>query len=304
MRHNPVASTSHHHTEWLSLLEVSGPFLSMPVLMDIFPHGLNDLDTDTIATMRNAYEEWLENNTDPAIHTAWMRFVLANLLDYEEDVVLLSGQAIPQGLRALVPQQGVTLRPDMVLVEPDTRRPRLLVQTYAPTQKLDKAPQDHHWQASCASRMMEMLHALNVPLGLITNGEHWMLVHAPVGETTGYISWYAELWFSERLTLRAFATFLEAGRFFGVPGEQTLEGLLKESAENQHEVTDRLGAQVRSAVQILIQALDKADQDRGRKLLAGIPEERMYDATITVMMRLVFMLFAEERELFPINERL
>jgi hypothetical protein len=299
-----MPSTPRHHAEWLSLLEISGPFLSMPVLMDVFSSGLNDLETDTAAAMRNAYEEWLETNTDPAIQTAWIRFVLANLLDYEEDVVLLSGQAVPQGLQAHIAQQGVTLRPDMVLVEPDTRKPRLLVQTYASTQNLDKAPTDSHWQASCASRMMEMLHALNVPLGLVTNGEQWMLVHAPVGETSGYISWYAELWFSERLTLRAFYTFLEAGRFFGVPDGETLEGLLQASAENQHEVTDQLGSQVRSAVQILIQALDKADWDRGRALLADVPEDRMYEAAITVMMRMVFMLFAEERQLFPVNERL
>jgi hypothetical protein len=33
-----------------------------------------------------------------------------------------------------------------------------------------------------------------VRLGLLTNGEQWMLVDAPKGETTGFISWYARLW--------------------------------------------------------------------------------------------------------------
>ena len=38
--------------------------------------------------------------------------------------------------------------------------------------------------------------------------------------------------------------------------------LLDKSADDQQEVTDQLGYQVRKAVEVLIQALDKADQER------------------------------------------
>lgn len=34
-------SIARHHAEWLSLVPVSGPFLSLPVLMDAFPQGLD-----------------------------------------------------------------------------------------------------------------------------------------------------------------------------------------------------------------------------------------------------------------------
>ena len=34
-----------HHAEWLSLIEVSGPFLAEPVLKDAFPQGLEGLDS-------------------------------------------------------------------------------------------------------------------------------------------------------------------------------------------------------------------------------------------------------------------
>ncbi|NJL06379.1 MAG: hypothetical protein HC911_16035 [Chloroflexaceae bacterium] len=50
------------------------------------------------------------------------------------------------------------------------------------------------------------LHASGVPLGLLTNGAQWMLVDAPKGETTGFISWYAQLWLDEPPTLRSFCT--------------------------------------------------------------------------------------------------
>jgi hypothetical protein len=72
--------------------------------------------------------------------------------------------------------------------------------------------------------------------------------------------------------------------------------------KDQHEVTDQLGYQVRRAVEILVQAIDRADQDRGRMLLLGVSEGRLYEAALTVMMRLVFLLSAEERGLLLLGE--
>ena len=107
------------------------------------------------------------------------------------------------------------------------------------------------------------------------------------------------LWLEEPITLRAFRSLLSASRFFNVPDDQTLEALLTKSASNQQEVTDQLGYQVRRAVEVLIHSLDRADQDFGRELLAGVREEVLYESALTVMMRLVFLFCAEERELIP-----
>src|SRR5204863_3247974 len=109
-------------------------------------------------------------------------------------------------------------------------------------------------------------------------------------------------WLEEPITLRAFRTLLAARRFFGVPEGQTLEALLAESASNQQEVTDQLGYQVRRAVEVLIQSLDRADQDHGRQLLAKVSEEALYRAALTVMMRLVFLFSAEERGLLLLGD--
>jgi hypothetical protein len=150
--------------------------------------------------------------------------------------------------------------------------------------------------------MMELLHSTEVRLGLVTNGEHWMLVDAPRGETTGFASWYANLWLEEKITLQAFRSLLGVQRFFSVPDDQTLEAMLAESATHQQEVTDQLGLQVRRAVAVLIQSLDRADQDD--KVLAGVSEPVLYEAALTVMMRLVFLFSAEERELLLLGDPL
>jgi hypothetical protein len=151
--------------------------------------------------------------------------------------------------------------------------------------------------------MAELLRASGVRLGLVTNGEHWMLVHAPKGETTSFISWYAELWLEERLTLRAFHTLLGVRRFFGPP-DDTPEQLLERSAANQQEVTDQLGYQVRQAVEVLVRTLDRIDQDYGRTLLVGQDIAQVYESALTVMMRLVILFSAEERSLLLLGTRL
>ena len=58
------------------------------------------------------------------------------------------------------------------------------------------------------------------------------------------------------------------------------------------------------AVEVLVQALDKIDQDRDRVLLKGISETELYRAALTVMMRLVFLFSAEERGLLLLGDAL
>ncbi|MBE8969418.1 restriction endonuclease [Nostocales cyanobacterium LEGE 12452] len=300
-------STARHHAEWLSLVEASGPFLSLPVLLKVFPNGLDAHDPEHLKLLRLAYEEWQDNQLgakpEPAIHRAWVDFVLRQTLELPDEV-LLTGQRIPTGLAATIAEQGETLRPDWVVVEPDGNKPRLLVQIVSPQQNLEKPLKDRRWKASPATRMMELLHACNVRLGLVTNGEHWLLVNAPRRETTttGFISWYGTLWLEEHITLRAFRSLLGVQRFFGVDDSETLEALLQASVTDQQEVTDQLGYQVRKAVEVLVEALDRIDQDKNRTLLQGISETELYEAALTVMMRLVFLFSAEELGLLLLGD--
>ncbi len=305
------------HADWLSLIEISGPFVSMPILADVFPQGLEDVPAELARSLRADFEFWQENVNDVAVHSAWVKLVLDSLLGYSGEV-LISGQAIPAGLKAEFPEHEETLRADFLLVEPRAvgsdqlsvgsgeRKPKLLIQVFPPMQDLGKAVTESRWAASVGTRMMELLHATEIRLGLVTNGEQWMLVDAPRGETTGFTTWYASLWFDERSTLNAFQSLLGVRRFFGVAEDETLENLLARSANHQQEVTDQLGLQVRHAVEILIQAVDKAEQNaRGSSTALRSAQNEpnlLYEAALTVMMRLVFLLSAEERKLLPIDD--
>ncbi len=303
-------SVARHHAEWLSLVETSGPFLSMPVLLRTFPQELDKADTDHTRALRLAHEEWdesQERQPNPAFHTAWVRFVLTQTLDLPAEV-LAEGSRMPAGLRVTVAEHGEVLTPDLVVVNPDgtsdAGKPRFLVQVYPVSQDLRRAVAASRWKVSPETRMVELLRGTDVRLGLVTNGEHWMLVSARPNELAGFASWYAALWLEEPLTLRAFRSLLGVHRFFSVAESETLEALLAESAADQQEVTDQLGWQVRQAVELLVAALDRSDRDHGRALLHDVPDARLYEAAVTVMMRLVFLFAAEERGLLLLGDPL
>ena len=109
-------SVTRHHAEWLSLLEISGPFLSMTVLLKVFPQGLDAHDPEISRGLRFAYEEWDDNQTgkhpNPAVHGQFIRFVLTDVLKVSEETIR-EGQTIPQTLKTYVPEQSETLKPDV-----------------------------------------------------------------------------------------------------------------------------------------------------------------------------------------------
>jgi hypothetical protein len=299
------------HADWLSLIEISGPFLSMPVLAESFPQGLDQKanESEVRRRLHLAYDEWRDNQMgnrpDPAIHFQWLRFVLEEVLEMRPDVIL-EGQQIPEDIHYEVREHGERLRPTLAIRSPFEPRPRLLIQLYPHIQDLKKLVQGRQRAGSDSpdTRMMHLLRSTGIRLGLVTNGQQWMLVDAPANETTGYYTWDAEIWLEEPLTLRAFRSLLDMERFFNVPPTETLEVMLTTSAMKQQEVTDRLGEQVRRAVEMLVQMLDRLDKDSQRTLLQSISEKDLYEAALTVMMRLVFLLSAEERDLLRLSEPL
>jgi len=303
-------SSDQLHNEWLSLIEISGPFLAIPVLKEVFPQGLEELDGIKRKRLRQAYDEWREAwETDdpqfPDLHRAWIKEVLARGLELDEDGrgdVLKSGGGLPESLRVALPEHGITLAPDMAVVdEQQADKALLLIHVHPAEVDLEATSKLDGWAASPAERMVQLCRLTGCRLGIVTNGERWMLIDAPVGAVTTYASWYARLWGQEPITLQAFVHLLGIRRFFFDTSEQ-LPALLDRSLKFQDEVTEALGEQVRRAVEVLIQSLDKADLDRNRELLRDVAPTELYEAGLTVMMRLVFLLSAEERGLLLLGD--
>ncbi len=300
------------HAEWLSLIEVSGAFLAEPILAQAFPQGLESLPAAKKQAFRQTYEEWrdaldFDDELQAKLHQEWINWVLKKGLEWDEDDEggeLKTGTNVPEHLKLELLEHNLTLTPDYALFSNNAANAYLLVASYpAHVELLDVIAGDG-WSTSPAERMSQLCRATNTRLGLVTNGEQWMVVDAPEGGITSYASWYARLWSQESITLKAFFGLLNISTVFsGVGlGAKKLSELLDESLKHQDDVTKTLGSQVQRAVEVLIQSLDRINNDSNKELLKGVEPSELYEAGLTYMMRLVFLLCAEERGLLLLGD--
>jgi hypothetical protein len=289
------------HAEWLSLLRPDGPFIAVPVLADAFPQGLDTIPDGTLDKLRLA---WAEVQAAPDLLTPpWCELVLTDLLGYTP-ASLAEGGALPSDLR----QAGAgRLRPDAIAYGPDGhggRAERMLIFRRPWDASLTRAGRD---QPSAAEQAADLCRHRGTPLALLTNGSLWALVHARPEETATTAVFDADLWLDERDLLRAFASLLAARRVLPPPkradGEhsESLAALFARSAEAQAEVTNTLGVQVRQAVELLVGELSRLDRESAGAVLGPVAPREVYRGELTVMMRLVFLLYAEEQRLLPVT---
>ena len=290
------------HNEWISLLDISGPFLSPIVLEQRFTGGLSkkkELRADLLA----AYEEWAEHThvLDPnsAYHTAWVRYVLEDILAYryEADLFLRElDDASPYTVR--LPERNAVLSATYALQPDPHQAPWLLIKQLPATQGIDKRSKEAYddGEMTPVDQMVVLLRENRLLMGLVTNGEDWMLIYVPPSEAITYVGWRADMWLEEPITFDAFYHLLHLGRFHE-DAEATFPAMMEASKDHQKEVTDTLGAQVRQAVEILVQDIANQNQLVQQALYGELTETVLYEAALTVMMRLIFLLSAEEQGL-------
>ncbi|MBE7550036.1 MAG: hypothetical protein HS126_03020 [Anaerolineales bacterium] len=305
-----------HVHDWLSLVSLSGLLVSEPVLATAFPHGPERVEPRLLRRFPREWERFrLNQGADP--QERWLDFILHDLLGLGLDPAhrLTKGQTLPPQTIIELREISQHLRPARVLVDKQGV-PLLLIGIVPLEQGLDRIETaSGRWRASPFTKFDRLLRESGVPLGLLTNGLDWRLIYAAPGLTTATLTWAAQTWADERLTLDAFYTLLRAERFRttkdtkGTKGKEGKEGgevsllnLIRESQNRQVDVADQLGEQVRAAVGLFVQALDAADRSSGGALLASLPLDQVYELSISLMMRLVFILYAEENGLLPHGE--
>jgi hypothetical protein len=284
---------------WLELLQTSGPFLTLPVLKRVFGNDVPAVSTVTRARVRVAADAMMASNGES-------RATLIDLmLDEAFDWTHHRLDSLPEALTATVEEHGQCIRPDLAfeVVETDDseseQQYRLLgITTPWGTHPLTRTTSGS-WTASAAERLASLLRARNVPIGLVTDGRWWAIVRAPRGGAMGVAVWDASLFSEEPDSLAALVALLGRARFLGVADKDRLPEMLIESSERQEDITDQLGAQVREAVELLVGQFDRLDAQSGGAVLAGVDDEELYSGCVTMMMRIIFILFAEERRLLP-----
>jgi hypothetical protein len=154
------------------------------------------------------------------------------------------------------------------------------------------------------SRVVEWLRQKQQPLALVTNGRQWRLVHAGQ-DYDAWCEWDIDLWFVEGLPgpqVMAWRHLLSRDALAAptTKDESGLLGAILASRKGQADLSAVLGERVRLGVEELItashSAIEQAQQAGTAPAFADL-----YVAGSRIVMRCIITLFAEARNLLPVD---
>lgn len=314
-RTSSTTNAAELHRQWLELVDIEGPFLAIPPLRRVWPNGIPDFRKtyperfEALVDAQKEFEtawESLDRNLDSDtrldayrnVCDTWVETVLRDVVGWAES---LQWGTVP-GVQAQSPNRAITVTAQGALVGPDGTG--ALVHVVDPTDSLRQTPGDL-WAATPVDRLEALLRENSVEIGIVTDGRWWGLVCAREGKMTASGIIDALTWVEEPRARDAFLTLIGRQYIIGGDPAERLPVLFEDSIAEAEEITEALGGQVRRAVELLIQSFSESAVDAKRH---GLPDplpthtHDTYEAAVTVMMRVVFLLFAEERGLLPSGE--
>ena len=306
------------HLEWLGFIQPHGLVVSPPALLKAGAF-VNRQDTHRQALLAGcADERELAPGGNPQQCIRDFREFAAAVLGWGFSPRGYAGftaeTPIPEELTLPLPDYGETLRPDFAVRERDPGSGdspwQLLVQVLAAGQEFDRpAPGAGGLDASAQGRAERLLRATGVRAGVLVNGVALRLISAPHGESSGWIDFrFADLLTTAgRPLCSALHLLLSEQRLLALPRHERLTAVLADSRLYQNEVSERLAEQVLHALYELVRGFQNAHAATDGALLseplaAGGDRNAIYRGLLTVILRLVFLLYAEERGLLPKDE--
>lgn len=281
----------HQHREWLGFLQPVGLVVSPPALVN---QGVY-LDRDRAIE----YQQLLSSLPTPDFEP-----FAEKILEWRQDQDLITP---PTEIELVLADYGETLRPTYCV--PDEGEGWLLLVKTLETGTDFDTDETTAWEATPQEKFERLLRGTNIPIGVLWNGTHLRLVYAPSGESSGYVTFPLEAMMevAGRSILSALVMLLGADRLFTVPRDRRLPKLLAESRRYQNNVSERLAEQVLDALWELLRGFQRADgeqtnvSDDTQRLgyLATHYPQHLYGGLVTTLMRLVFLLYAEERDIMP-----
>ena len=291
------------HQEWLGFVQPVGLVVTPTVMVNaqVIP------DRNVTGRQREfrALLEQEENSTTARWRVRDLRRVFVDWLGWEDDD-LVNAALHRQALEISLPELHTVLAPTWAVQDEqhaDTAW-MMLVRVEDEGVDLDQPPDDGSgWNASRHARFERLLRETAVPTGLLCTDERIRLIHAPRGESSGHITFeFAQMALpAGRPILAAFDMLLSAEALFGGAHEARVPALLARSRDAQAEVSTKLSRQVLVALHELLRGFVAAEargSSTATELATRVPDH-LYGGLITTLMRLVFVLYAEDRGLMP-----
>ncbi|XXY48857.1 DNA methyltransferase [Sorangium sp. So ce269] len=310
------------HEQWIGMAQPSeGLVVSVPVLVDA--QCVEKLPREA----HLAFLECLEEDTGRKLRVSDLARVLSTVLDLgaerfdvgealpkELSLYVVEGKQLLRPTRALKwnkPREDATTAADSTPAAQAGRPYAMLVWEVSPEVELLDKPEKvtGAWEYPAQAKFERLLRECRVPIGLLSNGHEIRLVYAPHGESSGWIAFrVADMAsVSGRPIFDAFVMLLSRQRWFGVAAEQALPAILAESRKRNADVTNDLSRQVFEALEALLAGFAAADERDGTGALRDALERKddhLYAGLLTVLLRLVFLLYCEDRGLLPTEQPL
>jgi hypothetical protein len=284
--------------EWLYHIGPVGLVIGPNVIReeDLTPARQTAVDTLSVA-------ELLTTDTDdPALLDPWLFF--ERILGWEARYVAGApgGPSLPENIATYISEHEVMLSPEWAVRDLGRADPgafQILVKLHTDLDAGKRGVLDR-WDATPHQQFERLLRESGVPIGVLVDRSHLRLIYAPRGETSGWLSFPLRSLgtVAGRAMLGGLKLILGRARLFTEPEGRRLPKLLARSREAQNKVSAQLAEQVLGALHELLRALHAADPERIEQLAAAQPHH-LYDGLLTTLMRLVFLLYAEDRELMP-----
>ena len=272
------------------------------------------------ARLRDAYTRFVstaearqdEAQWEQSAILAWTDALLENYVGHGKTRIA-NQHTIPENLTAAVRigTRSDTIRPHRVVFADDERKtPALLVM--ADTSHIVGRGRGR----TAYSRFLELLRGTGHRLGLLTNGHQFRLVYAGL-DFESWCEWEGDRWFDDgegTEELNGLRQLLSPDAL--KPVKEGTSGLLdavEESRKRQAELSSWLRENVRQAVERLLEDVSTANKTNTalfaslvaagseRPLTDAEAHEALLQATVRVVMRLVVCLFAESRQLLPVD---
>jgi hypothetical protein len=292
------------HQEWLGYVQPTGLVVSIPSLIDASAF-LNRNYGPEHQRLLSALPQDRDGSPVPEI-SDFTRFA-QDVFGWDSELMLGSpgAEPVPPELEVNLENYNETLRPTYALRSLNGEAKwLLLVEVLATGTDFDQAfaPHDRGWQASPQARFERLLRQTGVHIGLLVNGRQIRLVYAPEKELSGHITFKLAdmVKVAGRPIFAALQMLLSAERLYSVADKERLPAILANSRKYQNVVSTQLATQVLEALYELLRGFQAAnDQSKGdllRDVLARDPDH-VYRGLLTTLLRLVFVLFAEDRGL-------
>ena len=299
----------HTHQEWLGLVQPVGLVVAPVVLtrLGLFPESGPRALADGQRRLLDLLEELEDPDGDIVSAVGHFETLASELLSWDPgDLITYERFSTP--IEVALAEYGELLRPSHGLPAPgQDGKMQALVQELPTGTGFDEPLKGAGWEATPQQRFERLLKESEHPIGLLFNGVALRLVYAPRGESSGHITFPLEpmATVAGRPLLGALQLLLGVDRLFSGSSDQRLPVLLAASRKEQNEVSTRLAEQVLEALWELLLGFDQAERiarDAGRTVLGNLPAEQpdhIYGGLITVLLRLVFLLYAEDEDLMP-----